>query len=241
LPGWRGFPTRAPQGALVRSVLDARRTSVREAEAIFTKHGLDLDERGVSLIADTILTARGRVKEEKGQTRFSIARYRRALAQAEALLRFAERAPTRGVHAVRVRASKLRDLLSGAEVAVRFAVLGAGDINVMLEHLENGHPSRAEIEHLCGSLRTMTARVDERRCRLGRPPSVTTYVVRGGLIAWRNAGRKERYSFDDAGEQQLRGALPDFLRELLQACGIPVDRVGDRALMMQIHRNRRLL
>ena len=90
-------------------------------------------------------------------------------------------------------------------------------------------------------LRFMTARVDERRCRLGRPPSVTTYVVRGGLIAGRNAGRKERDSFDDAGEQKLRGALPDFLRELLQACGIPVDRVGDRALMMQIHRNRRLL
>src|SRR5690606_18152509 len=130
--------------------------SHRDAEALLAKHGLNAGPDGVRFVAETIFTARRRLRLEKGRRLYSIDRYRRALAHAEALLQYVDRPPARGVPAIMARAAKLHGLLNHPEVVTRFAVLRAQDLVAALERLASGALERSTLEELCVSLRAIS-------------------------------------------------------------------------------------
>ena len=157
-----------------------------------------------------------------------------ATTHARALLGYTKKPPSRP-SSIALRSAKLRDALGWPVVVeiVLFQIINgyAFDYAALCEALDAGSADAATLEAL---LDTLTRIPRDNSGAQGRPQGPAWEIVRTGYIAWQRAGHDpKKYSWD-ALNRTLKGAFPDFMRDLL-TCFDKVP-MSDTALHSAIYR-----
>ena len=199
-------------------------------DALLLRHGLTVPEQTRRMLAD--LMRRG------PWVSYGPRSPSRALEMAEtharALFGYTEKPPSRP-SSITLRSAKLKAAIEGPTVMeiVLFQLKEgyAFDYAALCEALDAGSADAAILEAL---LDTLTRIPRDNSGAQGRPQGPAWEIVRTGYIAWQRAGRDPKKYGWDVLNGTLKGAFPDFIRDLL-AC-FPVRRMSDKALYSAIRR-----
>lgn len=193
-------------------ITSAAQRYLPQVRELLDNHKLKVPLSTADMLAETVRKCHSPPKQRMRRTR---ERFRTALTHARALLRYAQKPPTRS-ESVKKRFDKLRDALNGFDAIVWLSV-PIPQIRSVLHRIQAGRtPNTDELTRLIQALSKTTSAAG---ARSGRPMEQLTAVVRAGCITWFRAGRKLSRTWDDVSEF-VGGPLADFIRDLLTLCDL---------------------
>ena len=189
------------------------------ADALLLRHALQVSTEARDTLAKTILRARVLPPDQKtGATRETIA-LRSALKHALGVQRQIE---TPSVRADRIlaRRIKLADALS--RPLIQFSLGVAGIDPLLVAKLRCSETMAVDVQGLIAALRAMLNQRESKTAdggaKGGRPEAYSTRIISTGMFVWKLAGREGNEYVWRSDLEELTGALPAFLRELMASC-----------------------
>lgn len=177
---------------------------------LLSRHGLTVDDSTRGMLAETVMHARRRADTRRAYSPAPMAG--KALRQARALRRCLDRPPVRANSTSSWR-DKLRETICGdRQLYFHLAAeLSAERVTAIVDALESGDIDPDLLDALTEALEAIAGR----NWRIGRPGGMARKLVRAGCIAWLEAGHPKLAYTWDIHTDAPRGALADFLRDLL--------------------------
>lgn len=179
------------------------------ADELLVRHKLSLPNNTRDMLATTIMHSRELAKEGKDGSHSPTPARKKVETHARALLGYSINPPVRKDSILKRCASLEKALLSSGLLALDIGISNHRnkvdfDFGGLLESLKVGNADPAAISILLDSL----SRIPWGRWeKLGRPKEHAGHVVRSGCLAWKRAGRTERYSWrEDKGDPSDRTA-----------------------------------
>lgn len=197
----------------------------QDVAALLTAHGLTVPDQTRELLADKIGSCREQLADDHEATATTSAR--QAAGYVRKLLDYKVKPPSRA-ESVPNLCKKLASTLLNGPLAIDLGLsesYPASDFVALLEALEGGSPDTQSLQLLDDALSAVIAQSSGKQCG-GRPWGSKRAIVRAGLVAWLRAGRTIRDYTWDAANEELTGALPEFLFALLAACGLAMSPVA---------------
>ena len=181
-------------------------------DVLLEKHKIEATQAIRNLFAENIRRCRRGSIPGVRQTR---ERLRKALTHAQALRRYAEKAPTRA-DSIEKRSKKLREALNRLDALIWLEV-PSPQVRSILHRLKTSGSLSAD--ELTRPIQALDSTLSVKGARTGRPMELVTNVVRAGCIAWFRAGRKLSFFWNDV-EECTGGSLAAFARALLNICAL---------------------
>lgn len=189
------------------------------ADALLKEHGLSVPEDTRDMLTKTIANCRVVLRKEGTGPHSPLPAARKALTHANKLLEYA-RTPPRRKTSVATRCERLRTaLLDSGILALELGMRNVRrtfDYGALLDSLETCQLNEAWMTELVVLLKEI--KDPKGWQKIGRPWGLAKRIIRGGCMVWRIAGHPRlTYRWDDV-TGELRGPLPDFLRDLIACC-----------------------
>ena len=199
---------------------------------LLSRHCLSVPNETRLMLADLILRKRRKPREEEQvldpskehhkkpkETRSPNPGLDRAAIHARKLLKYMSK-PPRDLSSVPNRCCKLRTSIGGlAGMEIMLFQLKEGEKFNYAELCKSLEEHRPAVDSLAALLDTLAHIPRGDWENVGRPKGPAWEVFRTGFIVWERGGRPASFEWKDE-EDTLKGAFPDFLRDLLSCCGV---------------------
>jgi len=191
------------------------------ADALLCSHSLSVPDATRDMLANTICHNRelAQAHTKLRGSRSALPTLRTAKTHAMKLIEYAQHPPTRA-SSIALHRTKLAKAIRTNDIAILDLGIVGIDPDGLLASLDAGGVTLAMLRRLARVIDKIEAQHEKERREgggIGRPWAPHTPIIRVGCIAWRHAGCRIGYQWND-GTATLAGVLPDFLRDLVACC-----------------------